>query len=164
LFAPIARSFWMALLVFSFVNFILYPAILQYQAGTVAGHYLRDEQPLAGTAYLLQEAPVDYSFEFDCPNPVERIPMDSLAAVVQRGPAMASGGTSAGEPATMTGRPGALVFAPTAFADSLARRGFRATPLHSFPNFHISQLTGKFIDYRTRLSVTNSWSLMRVTR
>lgn len=164
LFAPIVRSFWMALLVFSFVNFILYPAILQYQAGTVAGHYLRDEQPLAGTAYLLQEAPVDYSFEFDCPNPVERIPMDSLTAVIQRGEAAASGGTMTSGQTTQAGGSGALVFAPTAFADTLARRGFRATPLHSFPNFHISQLTGKFIDYRTRLSVTNSWSLMRVGR
>ena len=35
--APLA--FWLALLVFAFVNFLLYPAILQYQAGTQAGRY-----------------------------------------------------------------------------------------------------------------------------
>lgn len=141
--ASIVHSFWMALLVFSFVNFIVYPEILQYQAGTVAGHYMRDIPPPAQPVFLLQEAPVDYSFEFDCPHPVERIPMDSLSNLVRSG--------------------GALVFAPSAFADTLVLRGYRAAPLHSFPNFHISQLTGKFVDYRTRSTVFTPWSLMRVT-
>ena len=137
--ASIVHSFWMALLVFSFVNFIVYPAILQYQAGTVAGHYLRDSPPPAAQpVYLLQEAPVDYSFEFDCPHPVQRISITNLP-------------------------PTALVFAPTSFADTLEQHGYRAAPLHSFPNFHISQLTGKFVDSRTRSSVLTSWSLMQVS-
>ncbi|HVU99042.1 MAG TPA: glycosyltransferase family 39 protein [Puia sp.] len=147
--ASIVHSFWMALLVFCFVNFILYPAILQYQAGTVAGHYLRDMPPPAQPVYLLQEAPVDYSFEFDCPHPVERIPIDSLATRLRQTGA-------APQPA--------LVFAPTSFADTLERHGYRATPLHSFPNFHISQLTGRFADYRTRTSVLTQWSLLRVRK
>ena len=140
--ASVARSFWMALLVFSFVNFILYPAILRYQAGTVAGRYTRDlPAPLSVPVYLLQEAPVDYSFEFDCPHPVERIPLADLPS---------------------TGADSALVFAPASFADTLARHGFRSSTLHSFPNFHISQLTGKFADYRTRQSVLTPWSLMQI--
>jgi len=147
--ASIIRSYWMALLVFSFVNFILYPTILQYQAGTVAGHYMREVSPRDQPVYLLQEAPVDYSFEFDCPHPVIRIPMDSLTARAQSGgPAQA----------------GALVFAPTAFADTLAGRGWHATTLQSFPNFHISQLTGEFVNWRTRATVLTPWSLMRVER
>ncbi|HEY4337127.1 MAG TPA: glycosyl transferase, partial [Puia sp.] len=137
--ASIVHSFWMALLVFSFVNFILYPTILQYQAGTVAGHYMREVPPPGQPVYLLQEAPVDYSFEFDCPHPVERVPIHSLPA-------------------------NALVFAPTAFADTLAGRGLHATPLQSFPNFHISQLTGEFVNWRTRATVLTPWSLMRVEK
>jgi 4-amino-4-deoxy-L-arabinose transferase-like glycosyltransferase len=149
---PIVRSFWMALLVFSFVNFILYPAILQYQAGTVAGRYTRQlPAPLSVPVYLLREAPVDYSFEFDCPHPVERVSMDSLSAIAAR-PAMA--------PAQRA----VLVFAPTAFTDTLARYGLRATALRSFPNFHISQLTGEFIDYRSRPKVLTPWSMIRVER
>jgi hypothetical protein len=136
---PIARSFWMALLVFSFVNFILYPAILQYQAGTVAGRYMREVQPLSRPVYLLNEAPVNYSFEFDCTHPVERIPMDSLTD-------------------------SSFVFAPAVFADSLQQRGYHPTVLHSFPNFHTSQLTGKFIDYHTRASVTVPWSVFCIHR
>jgi hypothetical protein len=139
LFTPVARSFWMALLVFAFVNFIVYPGILQYQAGTVAGHYTRElPAPLSTPVYLLQEAPVDYSFEFDCPHPVERVPVDSLSR---------------------TGTDSAFVFAPSTFADTLARHGYRSTALRSFPNFHISQLTGEFVNYRTRASVLKQWSI-----
>jgi hypothetical protein len=37
---PLTRSFWLAMLVFAFVNFLLYPAILRYQAGTQAGRWI----------------------------------------------------------------------------------------------------------------------------
>jgi hypothetical protein len=163
---PIARSFWMAMLVFAFVNFIVYPTILRYQAGTQAGHWLDTTsasamtppfqgapQPAAiafqrvtnDTAYLLQEAPVDYSFEFDCKLPVSRIPMDSLPSIIARG------------------RP-ALVFAPSSFADTLVLRRMTAQTLHRLPNFHISQLTGEFVNYRTRASVLTPWSIFLVGR
>lgn len=143
--APVARSFWMAMLVFAFVNFILYPAILRYQAGTQAGRYTAAlPLPPSAPIYLLREAPVDYSFEFDCPHTVERIPIDSLSAVVQGGDA--------------------LVFAPSAFADTLERRGYQAKLMRSFPNFHVSQLTGEFLNYRTRASVLTPWALIRVMR
>ena len=151
----ILRSFWMALLVFSFVNFILYPAILQYQAGTVAGHYMRDSPPPPKPVFLLQEAPVDYSFEFDCPYPVERIPIDSLAARIPSQSSADSGTRS---------QAGALVFAPSSFADTLMLRGYRAASIRSFPNFHISQLTAKFAGYHTRAGVLTPWSLILVQR
>jgi 4-amino-4-deoxy-L-arabinose transferase-like glycosyltransferase len=142
----IARSWWMAMLVYAFINFIFYPAILHYQAGTQAGHYVAgmSPPPPAGQVYLLHEAPVDYSFEFDCPLPVERVSMDSLAYV--------------------SDADGAIVFAPASFADSLARRGMHAQPIARFLNFHISQLTGGFLNVQTRASVLTPWALMRVRR
>lgn len=145
--ASIARSFWMALLVFAFVNFILYPAILQYQSGTQAGRFidrmpgLKNVSPVP-TVYTLQEAPSSYSFEFDCPLPVERIAIRDLP--VSKDPI--------------------LVFSPTAFADSLAGHGYHTQQIHQFPNFHISQLTGEFLNYRTRDSVLQSYSILSVTR
>lgn len=163
---PIARSFWMAMLTFSFVNFVLYPAILKYQSGTQAGRYIAHLPAAADlsivtstgattaqltpglatpdTVYLLREGPIAYSFEFDCPRPVERVPIDSLPAIVDRG--------------------SALVFAPTVFADSLKLRGLHSRSLREFSNFHISQLTGEFLNYRTRNSVLTPWTLMTVTR
>jgi len=137
------RSLWVALVVFSFVNFVLYPAILEYQAGTHAGRWIAWFKLDAPALYLLQEAPVNYSVEFYSPVPVRRIPMDSLAGGVMTG-----------------GR--ALVFAPAAFADTLARHGFHAGILQSFPNFHISQLTGEFLNAKTRGKVLENYAIIGV--
>jgi hypothetical protein len=136
----ITRSFWLAMLVFSFVNFVLYPAILQYQAGTQAGRWIGRFKPGAGAVYLLQEAPVNYSLEFYSPVPVRRIPMDSLSGV--------SGIR--------------LVFAPSGFSDTLRGHGFHTEILQSFPNFHISQLTGEFLNGKTREKVLENYSIIRI--
>lgn len=141
----VGRSFWMALLVFSFVNFILYPAILQYQAGTQAGHYiarLMNTEKDPSVIYTLDEAPASYSFEFDCPVPLQRLPMDSLGAHLGKGPV--------------------YVFAPGSFVDSLKKRGYPARSERNFPNFHVSQLSGEFLNYKTRETVVESYSLMTV--
>jgi hypothetical protein len=138
----ITRSFWLALLVFSFVNFVLYPAILRYQAGTQAGRWLERFKPDAHALYLLQEAPVNYSAEFYSPVPVRRIPMDSLTRIAGDEPA--------------------LVFAPAAFADTLGRHGLQVIILQSFPNFHISQLTGEFLNAKTRDKVVEKYALLKV--
>ena len=152
--ASIARSFWMSMLVFAFVNFIFYPGILHYQAGTQAARYLATHppaenfpaEPPAAThpaAYLLMEAPVSYSFEFDSPIPVNRVPIDSL-------------------PKTHDPN-GILVFAPASFADTLTAQGLKTTALQQFPYFHVSQLTGEFVNYRTRQTELTPWTLFRVT-
>ncbi|MES1159734.1 MAG: glycosyl transferase, partial [Bacteroidota bacterium] len=158
-----AKNFWAALLAFAFVNFCLYPAILRYQAGTAAGDSLRSvkslspvetttgsrasagsgkgSQALAAshTVYMLQEAPANYSFEFYSPLPVQRLPFDSLP------------------------RSETMVFLPSAFTDTLRQKGFRIEEIHSFPNFHISQLTGEFLNYKTRPATLEKYSLVRVT-
>ncbi len=142
LIAAVTRSFWMAMLTFTFVNFILYPAILQYQSGTQAGRFVAGSPEVKGIVYMFREAPSVYSFEFDCPLPVERVLIKDLP--VSAGPV--------------------LVFAPTAFADSLAQRGYHTQEIRQFPNFHVSQLTGEFLNYRTRSSVVQSYSILSVRR
>ena len=154
---PLTRSFWLAMLVFAFVNFLLYPAILRYQAGTQAGRWIgrtqgigTDRSPGVGinrapdisTLYLLREAPVNYSIEFYSPVPVRTIPVDSLPVALSNGPA--------------------TVFAPSRFRDSLQKRGYSVDDLQQFPNFHISQLTGEFLNDRTRSSVLEPYSLLRI--
>ena len=136
------RSFWQALLAFAFLNFLLYPAILQYQAGTQAARWIGRSANIPAV-YLLKEGPVNYSFslEFYSPVPVRRIPMDSISAVMANGPV--------------------IVFAPAAFADSLSRKGYHISTLREFPNFHISQLTGEFLNYRTRDPVLEKYALVQ---
>jgi 4-amino-4-deoxy-L-arabinose transferase-like glycosyltransferase len=139
----IVRSYWLALLLYSFVNFILYPALLRYQAGTHAGEWIARSQSGAAALYLLEEAPVNYSVEFRCPVPVRRIPMDSLREAIAGGPV--------------------LVFAPAAWADTLRGRGFHPAVLETFPNFHISQLTGEFLNARTRERVLTRYAVLKVS-
>jgi hypothetical protein len=150
--ASIGRSFCIGLLALAFVNFCLYPAILRYQAGTQAGRYIGKRRsgialpsgdPGSPPVYMLTEAPVNYSFEFYCTLPVVRVSSDSLPALLATGPV--------------------LVFSPSSFADSLKGKGLRVESLRRWPNFHISQLTGEFIDYRTRDSTLEWYSLLRVS-
>ncbi|MBS1661012.1 MAG: glycosyl transferase, partial [Bacteroidetes bacterium] len=56
------------------------------------------------------------------------------------------------------------IFAPTSYADSLLLRGYHVKDtVADFPNFHISQLTGEFINPKTRPSVLQSYSILSVT-
>ncbi len=142
--AVTARCFWAALLVYTFINFCLYPAILQYQAGTEAGNYVsRLKGPVTvPTIYMPEETPANYSFEFYCRLPVQRIPVSSLARI--------------------PGQSAVLAFLPTAYADSLLQKGFRVEEIKKFPNFHISQLTGEFLNYKTRASTLEWYSLVSI--
>jgi 4-amino-4-deoxy-L-arabinose transferase-like glycosyltransferase len=157
-----ARSFCAALLAFAFVNFYLYPALLEYQAGTVAGKYVnrlpevynrgipaaaQDVLPAGEglhpqVVYMLRDAPVNYSFEFYCRIPVRRVSTDSLGSVMKGGET--------------------LFFLPSDSLSGLSGNGYKVQRLKEFPDFHVSQLTGQFLYYRTRQNVLNWYSLARV--
>ena len=184
--AVTARSFWSALLAYTFVNFCLYPAILRYQGGTEAGKYISrlaagSESKAAGTVaekrqgkdlrtvYMLEEAPANYSFEFYCQLPVQRVSIYQLSQIVQGASGRQQDLVEFNDDikndmqGTMPGtRQQDLVFLPAAFGDSLVKRGFRVEPLQEFPNFHISQLTGEFLNALTRASTLEKYSLVRV--
>lgn len=133
--AAVGRSCWAALIVYLFVNCSLYPSMLRYQAGMEAAEYIRQEMGPAGArgprpavVYLPAEGPVSYSLEFYAPCSVQRIERDSLAAVLRTGPA--------------------LVFVSS--RDTVLRKLYQVQTVGSFQNFHVSQLTGEFVNYRTR--------------
>jgi len=137
------RSCWMALLVFLFVNCCLYPAILGYQAGMVAGDHIRRQLPACKTVYMPEKAPENYSVEFYSPCPVQRISSDSLFVVLGRGPA--------------------IFFVTKAYSDTLASKGYQIETLLWSPNFHVSQLSGEFLNYRTRENSVEWFELARVS-
>ncbi len=140
----LGRSMWMALVTYSFINFCLYPALLHYQAGSVAARYLEKEEK-SETVYMLREAYLDYSFEFYYPASQAWVGIDSLSSEWGRD------------------RRPKLLFMPSAFEDSLVRRGWIISEIRRFPNFHISQLTGEFLDERSRAATLNWFSLIRAT-
>jgi hypothetical protein len=148
----VGRSCWAALVVYLFVNCWFYPVMLHYQAGMEAAEYVRPEMRPAGAGapgsgpgviYVPAEGPASYSLEFYAPCSVQRIERDSLAAVVKKGPA--------------------LVFAPSRFSDTLTSQGYRVQMIIAFPNFHVSQLTREFVNYRTRQQSLEWFGLTWVT-
>jgi len=137
------RSCWMALLVFLFVNGCLYPAILRYQAGMVAGDHIRHQLSTCKIVYMPDKGPENYSIGFYSPCPVQRISTDSLPVILSRGPA--------------------AFFVTKAYSDTLSRKGYKVEPLQQFPNFHVSQLSGEFLYYRTRPASVEWFELDRVS-
>lgn len=146
----IGRSYCIALLAYAFINFCLYPRLLQYQAGAGAGRAIgvMAAAAPAGPSFppvLMPEGmPVNYSFQFYCPLPIAHVPIDSLL----------DGG--AGKEA--------LVFLPAEKTGGLRQRGYIVEELQSFPNFHVSQLTGEFLNYRTRQATLTSYQLVRIKK
>jgi 4-amino-4-deoxy-L-arabinose transferase-like glycosyltransferase len=140
----VGRSMWMALVSYAFINFFLYPGLLNYQAGSQAAGYL-EKEGTGETVYMLREAYLDYSFEFYYPAAQRWININSLPAEWRRD------------------ERSNLLFVPEAFEDSLIGRGWAVREIRRFPNFHISQLTGEFLDYRTRAATLKEFLLIRVS-
>lgn len=141
--SAVGRSCWMALLTFTFINCCLYPAILQYQAGMIAGDYLRRQLPDCKVVYMPEKGPDNYSIEFYSPCAVQRLSPDSFPSVLRRGPA--------------------IFFVTKAYSDTLYRKGFQVEPLRQFRNFHVSRLTGEFLDHRTREASVEWFELAHVS-
>ena len=133
--AAMGRSYCMAMLVFLFINCCLYPAVLQYQAGMLAGDYIRRQVPDCRTVYMPVHGPDNFSIGFWSPCPVRRA-----------------------APAA----PGAYYFVKELYADTLAREGYQLERLGRWPNFHVSQLTGEFLNYRTRASTVEWFTIVRI--
>ena len=57
----------------------------------------------------------------------------------------------------------ALFFARPAYSDTLIREGYHVDRLQRFPNFHVSQLSGEFLDHRTRQRSLEWFELIRVS-
>ncbi|MDP4151000.1 MAG: glycosyltransferase family 39 protein [Bacteroidota bacterium] len=139
----VMRSFWLALIAYAFLNFCLYPAMMHYQAGMVAGKSLRSRDGIPPQeVYMLREAPSNYSFTFYCPGTIRYLPMDSLRINAGAGPVW--------------------VFLSSTYMDSLRSRGYNIQALRRFPNFHVSGLTAGFFDWRTRPHALDAWFLIKL--
>jgi len=126
-----------AILLYGFLNFFFYFALLQYQSGSEAAFYI-NSLPAGGPVAILDDN--SYSFAFYLKSPVY---YRSLADI-----------KNAPVPA--------IVFTPKDRLDSLEAAGFAVEVLRHFPHFHISQLTGAFVNYRTRAGVTTDYVVARI--
>ncbi|WEK34702.1 MAG: glycosyltransferase family 39 protein [Candidatus Pseudobacter hemicellulosilyticus] len=122
----LGRSTGMALLVYAFINFLFYPAILRYQSGSQAAFTLASRQ-WTGPVFMVREAPASYSLAYYLPQPLQFCRLEDLSAKKQ-----------------------VALFVPEQLADSLLNADPAYRVFARLPHFHISQLTGKFINQQTR--------------
>lgn len=111
---------------FYFLNIHFYPALLQYQAGMMAAKHInsfhRHKQPVAYKAN-------SWALQFYCKKPVVLADNNHLFSVADTN---------------------FIVYTSAAELKNLDSVGLRYTVAGSFDDFHISMLTGKFLNRQTR--------------
>ena len=136
------KNIGFALLLAIFLNCLFYPAVLKYQAGMMAGKWLNNRGVTQAVTHIKAHLPVlifiiggrDYS----------RTTSASLYNITARDSLLLF--TSLGKVLKMS------------TADSAGVR-----ILETFPYFHVSQVNGKFINYKTRESVVDTFAITLIT-
>jgi 4-amino-4-deoxy-L-arabinose transferase-like glycosyltransferase len=135
----IGRSFSLILVVNVFLNCLMYPELFKYESGIQAADYVNKNNQI-GPVYTLSEISAEYAFEFYSRRPVSQLRISDLDSIKEK----------------------VIVFTPRNEMDSLQKKGFGIEEMKSFPHFHITRLTGTFINHKTREQVVDSMSLIAI--
>ena len=135
----IGRSFTAVLAVNLLLNCLVYPELFKYQSGDAAAAFLKKNNH-PGTVYTISEISSEYAFEFYAVQPVNQLKRSELNSL----------------------KDSVLVFTPKIEIDSLRKDGFTVNEIRSFPHFHISRLTGTFINHHTRNQAVDSVTLATI--
>jgi 4-amino-4-deoxy-L-arabinose transferase-like glycosyltransferase len=132
-----ARTFLTAALTFLFLNIFFYPSLLLYQSGSQAAFYANRNLP--GKPIMLYKT-ISYSLDFYARAPTDHV--DSLIDVNKQTPF--------------------TVFTRKEYLQDFVSAGHSIDTIKTFPHFHISQVTGKFINHATREQVLETYVLAEV--
>ncbi|BAV08530.1 4-amino-4-deoxy-L-arabinose transferase [Filimonas lacunae] len=136
------RNFVFAALLFLFLNLFFYPALMHYQGGMEAGQWLQQDKQAYNKAVLYKC--YVYSFEFYAPGLVQTaLTEDELVSISRK-------------------HGYAWVYLIEDNVKELQQRHFKIEVLKRVNDFHISQLTGEFINARKREQVLGHFVLARV--
>jgi 4-amino-4-deoxy-L-arabinose transferase-like glycosyltransferase len=133
------RSFAVIMIVNVFLNCLIYPELFKYQSGIPAATFV-NENKYDGPIYTLSEISAEYAFEFYSKPSVLQMKMSDLGSIKEN----------------------VNVFTSGVAIDSLRGNGFHVEVIKSFPHFHITRLTGTFINRNTRDQVVDSFSLVKI--
>lgn len=131
-----------AVLLFIFLNLLFYPALLRYQPGMQAGKWLQQRAP--GSAAVLYRCNI-YAFEMYAPGI----------------PARAGGIKELEQLCSRSKLPLYLLVPEEAVPDMHSSNNLAVERVAAFDGFHISQLTGAFINAGTRKRHLEHWFLYR---
>ena len=124
----IGKSYIVAIGVFAFLNSCIYPSFMQYQSGSKAACYVNEKFPDVNSATMFNEN--SYSFTFYTHKPIFFGNIDTLKVKAKAAPL--------------------IVYTNKQGLDSLRKSGFSTNIPMNFNFFHTSELTGGFMNYRTR--------------
>ncbi len=141
--AVIAYGVVMSSILFLFLFNFFYPHLLTYQAGMMAGKWLKKNEPGAPPA-LLNTA--SYSWEFYASGYVETINgMQQTDSFLIKNPE-------------------AVFFTSQHEADKLRSEGYNVQTLACHPYFHVTMLDTKFLNFSTRKEVLDTMCVIRLKR
>ena len=125
------------MLLFLYLNLFFYPKLLEYQSGMMAGKWLRQQKDSRPVGMLGQ---YDFSLEFYAPGRVAFLtsPKDIF---IQKGK---------------------LLYTKPALLTELEAAGIQTNLLQTFPYFHVTKLTGKFLNPATRPQVLDTVVLVQI--
>ena len=129
-------SFIAACLTFLFLNFFFYPSLLKYQSGSEAAFYLNQNFP--GKKIAAYETS-SYSFDFYANSNIQFLNSGTIDSAANN--------------------ESLIIFTRQDYLDSLTLLNHEVRLIKSFPHFRISQLTGKFINHKTRTNSTTAFAL-----
>lgn len=134
------RTFMMGILVYGFLNLAFYPVLLKYQSGSEAANFINLQEP-GKTVCTYHEN--SYSFAFYINQPIEYhySPETIKARCIGQE---------------------VLVFTNEDQIPALVQAGLTIQVLNTFSHFRISQLSGKFLNEKTRQTVTKKMVVAKV--
>ncbi len=140
--AVLKKNIGFVLVVAVFLNCLLYPSMLQYQAGMTAGKWMNTQshQP---AVMLYKSLPTSFDFYYNGKIDYNGVPAERINAVI----------------------PGDSLYIFSYIADlkDVNTSAEKVTVVKSFPHFHVSQVNGKFINYKTRNTVLDTMVIAVIT-
>ena len=143
LLAVLKKNIGFALLLAIFLNCLFYPAILKYQAGMMAGKWLNQRQVTKEvTLYKCLSSSFDFYYmgSVNYSNPT--------AATINK----------------MQTKDSLLLLYSLKDLKDINTDSVNLSVLKSFPYFKVSQVTGKFINHKTRKDVVDTMAIALITR
>lgn len=135
-----ARSVFVSVGLMLFLFIFFYPAILKYQSGGIAGEWLKKNYPVAKPAVLNY---IDaFSFDFYAPGEVKYLHNYSDLDKIKQTKDL-------------------VIYIPENELNKL-KNEYHAEVLKSFEYFHITKLTGKFLNAKTRPQVLEHFYLVKL--
>lgn len=136
----LARSTFISIGLMFFLSGFFYPSLLKYESGMQAGNWLKENRPNAKPAVL--RYPDAYSFDFYANGDPQYF-------------------WSYEDLAKYNNKQELIIYTPAAELERL-KTEYQAEVLKSFEYYHITKLTGKFIDAETRPQVLEQFYLVKL--